>query len=147
MKTTIVEIQHRFSYGSSDWEVGPAYLSRETNDVDLTDRVDILGQDEYHWSEHYRGTDWRRVEIELPNMPISMSIDNFMEKANQWCNDNLPENWVLFDWGREYYNSKFTELIVKECAKIAHRHTPDYEELDYSHLIKNKILDRFGVAQ
>lgn len=40
---------------------------------------------------------------------------------------------------------KFAELIVKECAKVAHRYTPDYEELEYSHLIKNKILDHFGV--
>lgn len=40
---------------------------------------------------------------------------------------------------------KFAELIVRECAKIAHRHTPDYEELEYSHLIKDKILEHFGI--
>jgi len=39
---------------------------------------------------------------------------------------------------------KFAELIVKECAKVAHQNTPDYEELDYSHLIKDKVLEHFG---
>lgn len=41
--------------------------------------------------------------------------------------------------------NKFVELIIRECARVAHRHTPDYEELEYSHLIKNKILEHFEV--
>jgi hypothetical protein len=40
---------------------------------------------------------------------------------------------------------KFAELIVKECAKVAWYHTPDTEELEYSHLIGDKILKHFGV--
>jgi hypothetical protein len=40
---------------------------------------------------------------------------------------------------------KFAELIVKECAKVAWYHTPDTEELEYSHLIEDKILKHFGV--
>jgi hypothetical protein len=40
---------------------------------------------------------------------------------------------------------KFAELIVKECAKVALYHTPDTEELEYSHLIEDKILEHFGV--
>jgi Zn-finger protein len=40
---------------------------------------------------------------------------------------------------------KFAELIVKECAKVAWYHTPDTEELEYSHLIEDKILEHFGV--
>jgi hypothetical protein len=39
----------------------------------------------------------------------------------------------------------FAELIVKECAKVAWYHTPDTEELEYSHLIEDKILEHFGV--
>lgn len=42
---------------------------------------------------------------------------------------------------------KFAELIVRECAKVARRYTPDTEELEYSHLIKDKILKRFGVEE
>jgi hypothetical protein len=41
--------------------------------------------------------------------------------------------------------AKFAELIVKECAKVAWYHTPDTEELEYSHLIEDKILEHFGV--
>jgi hypothetical protein len=40
---------------------------------------------------------------------------------------------------------KFAEMIVKECAEVAWYHTPDTEELEYSHLIEDKILEHFGV--
>ena len=42
---------------------------------------------------------------------------------------------------------KFAELIVKECAKVAWFHTPDTEELEYSHLIEDEILKHFGVEE
>ena len=42
---------------------------------------------------------------------------------------------------------KFAELIVRECSNVAWQHTPETEELEYSHLIKDKILERFGVEE
>jgi len=42
---------------------------------------------------------------------------------------------------------KFAELIVRECAKVAWYHTPDTEELEYSHLIEDEILNQFGVKE
>lgn len=39
------------------------------------------------------------------------------------------------------------ESIVRKCAKVAWYHTPDSEELEYSHLIKDKILEHFGVEE
>ena len=42
---------------------------------------------------------------------------------------------------------KFAELIVRECAEVAWLYTPDTEELEYSHLIKDKILKQFGVEE
>jgi hypothetical protein len=42
---------------------------------------------------------------------------------------------------------KFAELIVRECAKVAWYHTPDTEELEYSHLIEDEILKHFGVEE
>jgi hypothetical protein len=42
---------------------------------------------------------------------------------------------------------KFAELIVKECGEIAWQNTPETEDLEYSHLIKNKILEHFGVEE
>jgi len=42
---------------------------------------------------------------------------------------------------------KFAELIIKECGKVAWQHTPETEELEYSHLIKDKILKHFGVDE
>jgi hypothetical protein len=53
----------------------------------------------------------------------------------------------------DYYSSvmvdleRFAEKIVRECAKVALYHTPDTEELEYSHLIKDKILKHFGVEE
>ena len=43
--------------------------------------------------------------------------------------------------------TKFAELIVKECSNIAWQYTPDTEDLEYSHLIKDKILEHFGVEE
>ena len=45
------------------------------------------------------------------------------------------------------FKEKFAELIVRECAKVAWYHTPDTEELEYSHLIEDKILKHFGVEE
>lgn len=42
---------------------------------------------------------------------------------------------------------KFAELIIRECAKVAWQHTPETEDLEYSHLIKDKILANFGVTE
>jgi hypothetical protein len=43
--------------------------------------------------------------------------------------------------------SKYAELIVRECAEVAWINTPETEELDYSHLISNKIKQHFGVEE
>ena len=49
---------------------------------------------------------------------------------------------------REFFDKeKFAELIVRECGNVAWQHTPETEELEYSHLIKDKILERFGVKE
>ena len=39
----------------------------------------------------------------------------------------------------------FAQLIVEECADVAWRNTPETEELEYSHLISDKIKQHFGV--
>ena len=49
--------------------------------------------------------------------------------------------------GIKFDPEKFAELIVRECGKVAWQHTPDTEELEYSHLIKDKILEHFGVEE
>ncbi|CAB4198407.1 hypothetical protein UFOVP1309_85 [uncultured Caudovirales phage] len=42
---------------------------------------------------------------------------------------------------------KFAKLIVRECGFVAWEHTPETEELEYSHLIKDKILQHFGIEE
>ena len=42
---------------------------------------------------------------------------------------------------------KFAELIIRECSNVAWQHTPETEELEYSHLIKDKILKHFRVEE
>ncbi len=44
-------------------------------------------------------------------------------------------------------HEKFAELIVRECAEVAWMNTPETEELDYSHLISDKIKQHFGVEE
>jgi hypothetical protein len=48
---------------------------------------------------------------------------------------------------REVYNKKFAELIIRKCAEVAWYNTPDWEELEYGHLIEDKILKHFGVEE
>jgi hypothetical protein len=56
-----------------------------------------------------------------------------------------------FGWsviaGTDQHLEKFAELIVKECADVAWRNTPETEELEYSHLISDKIKQHFGVEE
>ena len=42
---------------------------------------------------------------------------------------------------------EFAELIVKECADVAWMNTPETEELEYSHLISDKIKQHFGIKE
>ena len=56
-----------------------------------------------------------------------------------------PERFDGIDGSNQL--EKFAELIVRECSNVAWQHTPDTEELEYSHLIKDKILERFGVKE
>jgi hypothetical protein len=42
---------------------------------------------------------------------------------------------------------KFAQLIVKECADVAKRWTPETEECEYTWLIHDKIKEHFGVKE
>jgi len=39
----------------------------------------------------------------------------------------------------------FAEAIIRRCAHIAWRNTPDTEEMLYGHLISDKITEHFGI--
>lgn len=45
------------------------------------------------------------------------------------------------------FTAKFAELIIRKCAEVAWYNTPDWEELEYGHLIEDKILKHFGVEE
>ena len=47
----------------------------------------------------------------------------------------------------DMFDEKFAQLIIRECSNVAWQHTPETEELEYSHLIKDKILAHFGVEE
>jgi hypothetical protein len=57
------------------------------------------------------------------------------------------QSLVEYDGELIFSKEKFAELIVRECGNVAWQHTPETEELEYSHLIKDKILERFGVKE
>ena len=56
-------------------------------------------------------------------------------------------NYVVDGTCNTSREEKFAELIVRECANVAWQHTPETEDLEYSHLIKDKILENFGVEE
>lgn len=72
-------------------------------------------------------------------------IEKLSEQADRYARSDNSS--MLFENYRKRYSEKLAELIVRECAKVAWYHTPDYEELEYSHLIKNEILKRFGIEE
>lgn len=57
------------------------------------------------------------------------------------------QSLVEYDGELIFSKEKFAELIVRECAEVAWINTPETEELEYSHLISNKIMEHFGVEE
>ena len=73
-------------------------------------------------------------------------IRSLLERAEYQVGKQYGPDWEVYvEPSREQIFEKFAELIVRECAKVAWYHTPDTEELEYSHLIEDKILEHFGV--
>ena len=70
-------------------------------------------------------------------------IKQLKEQAMEWVPNMADPDTKI----RLLNAEKFAELIVKECAEVAWLYTPDTEELEYSHLIKDKILKQFGVEE
>jgi hypothetical protein len=74
--------------------------------------------------------------------------ERMKEIASQVLDELVPETWVALGYDKiKEIQFRTAELIVKECGKVAWHYTPDTEELEYSHLIKDKILKRFGVEE
>lgn len=68
-----------------------------------------------------------------------------LEKLAQQAGLEVTSNdHYEYDW---FDPAKFAELIIRECGKVAWHLTPETEELEYSHLIKDKILEHFGVKE
>jgi hypothetical protein len=66
---------------------------------------------------------------------------------NKRIQELMKQSMVEHQFDVRFSPEKFAELIVRECAKVAWYHTPDTEELEYSHLIENEILKHFGVEE
>jgi hypothetical protein len=63
-------------------------------------------------------------------------------KVESWMT-NPPKPFQILGSVEQF--EKFAELIVRQCADVAWMNTPETEELEYSHLIEDKILKHFGV--
>jgi hypothetical protein len=75
-------------------------------------------------------------------------IKSLLDRAEYQARKYPGPDWEVYvEPSREQILEKFAELIVRECAKVAWYHTPDTEELEYSHLIEDKILKHFGVEE
>jgi hypothetical protein len=75
-------------------------------------------------------------------------IKSLIERAEYQAQKQSGSDWqVHVEPSREQIFEKFAELIVRECGEVAWRHTPETEELEYSHLIRSKILEHFGVKE
>ena len=74
-------------------------------------------------------------------------IKQLAEQANELDYETFDEYNHKTVQHYKFNKEKFAELIVRECGNVAWQHTPETEELEYSHLIKDKILERFGVKE
>jgi hypothetical protein len=76
---------------------------------------------------------------------MNKRIKDIMSKT---LDEKFAGTWSTMDMqDLAKFAEKFAELIVRECSNVAWQHTPDTEELEYSHLIKDKILAHFGVEE
>ena len=67
------------------------------------------------------------------------------EQARESATIRHPESNLEISFHWNLFEQKFAQLIVEECADVAWRNTPETEELEYSHLISDKIKKHFGV--
>ena len=66
------------------------------------------------------------------------TLERLKEQANLYTD-------VSGRWSNAVGVEKMIELVVLECMKVAHYHTPDTEECEYSWLIHDKIKEHFGI--
>ena len=66
-------------------------------------------------------------------------IRELSEQAEKYADDNFRGEPT---WS-EAFESKFAELIVRECAEFARQH--NLEKADRSHMIHKAIKEHFGV--
>ncbi len=81
--------------------------------------------------------------VKIRNQSLGkMRIRELAEQSTTYIEptSNSGEGWI-FD------KEKFAELIIRKCAEVAWYNTPDWEELEYGHLIEDKILKHFGVEE
>ena len=69
------------------------------------------------------------------------------QPINDIASEGIADRYTFDQAWFQMYNQKFAELIVRKCSNVAWQHTPETEELEYSHLIKDKILAHFGVKE
>ena len=67
---------------------------------------------------------------------MNTRIQELAEQAEDWADG---QNFYESDY-RDYFNEKFAELIVRECARVA----SDY---DGAHYVGTLIEDHFGVKE
>ena len=66
--------------------------------------------------------------------------------TGQVLDEIVPYTWTTLGYDKiKEIQYRTAELIIKECAEVAWMNTPETEELEYSHLIEDKILKHFGV--
>jgi hypothetical protein len=68
--------------------------------------------------------------------------------TGQVLDELVPETWVALGYDKiKDIQNRTAELIVKECADVAKRWTPETEECEYTWLIHDKIKEHFGVKE
>ena len=67
------------------------------------------------------------------------------DQARELSTTRHPISNIVLSIPPDLFEQKFAQLIVEECADVAWRNTPETEELEYSHLISDKIKQHFGV--
>jgi hypothetical protein len=73
---------------------------------------------------------------------MHVQIQKLAEQAEKYADYNFKGEpfWT------EAYESKFAELIVRECAEVALKTDISYIEIDAMHRIRDRIKDHFGVT-
>jgi hypothetical protein len=77
---------------------------------------------------------------------MNQRIQQLAEQARV-LSDQFQEQWKAGPSTEEFFQEKFAQLIVAECAQVIFETPVEYTETDAMHRIRDRVKQHFGVEE